>query len=409
MPRRYAAALLIMLASLSRAEESWTLHVREVVDFVLAQETPQGCIPDAPAGLRANQDGAMERSLLAVAHGFRTTSRPTYRTALRDAIKWLAICMEKNDKFWAGTWRFAYSSKPPYLALPTSPDGKAQDARGLSSTSALFVYLVAVYTDFTGDDSLSRSLRPHVHRALDFLLERNRGPNGLFYRGWYQNPTSGNWELCRRQLAADQADVYLGLLAGYWLTEQPRLKLAADKLERELPRLLYHKNQKAFGTALDDAGNLLPPIDEPETCFVQGYLSWVFGPTRETEKAMEWLRDRLAPDGSFRKNKTETAYVLPVAGFCLGASRLGLYPNQLRQARKWLREVAVTSRGAVREYADLNAPTRNDLAGWVIPAWLSSHPHRFDRIPGRPADPQDQVPPTQPPPPKPTTATPTSK
>jgi len=370
---------LALAAPAARGDVPWAPRVREVAEFLLAQQTEKGCIPDAPGGLRANHDGAMAGSLLAVAHAYRLTTRIRYRNGLRDGIRWMAASMETNDRPWAGTWRYAYAAQPPHVALATSPCEGVQDARGISSTSALFVYLLALYTHHSGDQVPSKALRPHAQAALDFLLERNRDKNGLFYRGWHQPKGSDTWQLCRKQVATDQADVYLGLLAGHWLLRFERYKLAADKLAERVPRHLFDKEQRAFGIALDEKHGLVAPGEDAESYFTQGYLAWVFGPTTESESAMKWLHARLAPDGTFRRRKTDTPYILPGAAFCLGASRLGLYDLQVRQTRKWLREIAVTPKGGIREVAQLNSPLRNDLAGPVVAAWLGYHPYPFVR------------------------------
>ena len=75
MPRATLAAAIALAACSAGAEMSWTPHVRAVADFILAQQTPQGCIPDVPGGLRAHEDGSMARSLIAVAYAARVTGR----------------------------------------------------------------------------------------------------------------------------------------------------------------------------------------------------------------------------------------------------------------------------------------------------------------------------------------------
>lgn len=387
MSRPSLAAFFALFALPAHAQLSWTPHVREVADFVLAQQTPQGCIPDAPGGLRANEEGAMARSLFTAAYAWRTMSRLQYRNAWRDGLKWLAVTMEKEGA-WAGTWRYAYAGKPPHVPLPCPPDGAAADARGLSSAAALFVYHVALYTHFTGDETVSLACRSHVRLALDFVLDKNRGRNGLFCHGWYQPKGSSAWEQDRKQYALDQADVLLGLWAGSWLLGHARYRTAADHLEDRIRQLLYHKRERAFGFALDEAGSLLAPGDDDDSRVVQGYLTWVLGLSDETEHAMKWLEARQAPDGSFRKTKADPANVLPVAAFCLGASRIASHANDLRKMRRWLRDFAITPKGGVRTLIASDAPLRNDLAGWVVLAWLGPDPRAFSaRPPERPDHP----------------------
>lgn len=371
-----AASITLLLAAAASAQLSWNPQVREVADFVLAQQTPLGCIPDAFNGLRAHEGAAMGRTLLAPAHAWRTFNRVQYRNAWRDGIRWLAVSMERQGT-WNGTWRQAYAAKPPHVPLPSSPDGIAADARGLSAAAGLFAYHVALYTQFTGDETLSNACRSHVQAALDFALERNRAPNHLFYRAWVQPKGQETWELARKQFALDQADMLLGLKAGAWLLGHLRYRLAADQLQGRMRDLLFHKRDRAFGIALDEAGELLPPAEDAESYLIQGYLTWVLGFSRETEQAMKWLRERMEPDGSFRRRRGEPAEVLPVAAFCIGASRIINHANDQRRARRWLRDNALTPKGGIRASIATDAPLRNDLAALVILAWLGPDPLPF--------------------------------
>jgi len=373
-----AAALLLGMSSV-RGESQWTRRIRALGDYLLAQQTPHGCIPDAPGSLRANQDCAMQHALLALVHAFRLTGSNRFRSGLRKGLEWLAATMEKNDRRWVGSWRHAYSTKPPYLALPTAPCPGAEDARGHSATSALFVYLLGLYTEYTGTTSLSKTLRPHARAALDFILKRNLAKNDLFYRGWHRPTGESRWTLCRTQYACDQASVYLGLRAGYWLLGNSRYDRAADDLARRVPDLLFDKRRQVFAVARTEPGELMPPSETRECYFTQGYLAWVFGMKRETNRAMKWLRARHAPDASVRAKKTDLPYTLSAAIFCLGTSRLGLYQTQRRQTKRWLRDLALTPQGGIREFVQPNAPVRNCLNGWVAAAWLGSHPLPFRR------------------------------
>jgi len=375
---------LALLAASARAETNWAPRVRTMADFLLARQTPDGCIPDAPGDVRANCDSSMEYALLALAHAYHATGADRFRRALRDGIEWLANTMEKQERPWVGSWRFAYSAKAPYVPLPTSPGDGLEDARGVSSTSALFVYLVAVYTHLTKDTTLAHKVRPCTRAALEFLLERNRGPNGLFYGGWQREKGVTAWKLDRMQYAASQAEVYLGLRAGGWLLGHSQYRQAADKLARHVPQLLFDRQHRAFGVALDLEGRIVPPSETWEGYFPQGYLAWAFPPTDETRDALRWLRARQAPDNSFRRKKEDPPYILPAAAFCLGARRLGLYSNDCQQAQRWLRDVALTPEGGVRDFAQPGAPVHSRLAGWVAAAWLGAEPLPFGFEPRSP-------------------------
>jgi len=369
--------LVFILSSAAEAETNWAPRIRGVADFLLSQQTPQGCIPDAPGAIRANQDSGMERSLLALAHAFRTTGHERYRRSLREGIEWLASTMEKKEQPWVGSWYYAYTAKAPYVALPTSPGGSVEDQRGLTSTSALFIYLVALYTEETKDSAVARAQRAHVRAALEFLMERNRGSDHLFYYGWQREKGASVWSLCRMQYAADQADAYLGLRAGYWLLGHSQHLKAAEELADHATRLLFDHKHRAFGHALSPDGKLVPPIEGPDGYLAQGYLAWAFPPSDETRDAIRWLKERQAPDNSIRLKITDPAATLPAAAFCLGAGRLGLYPNDREQSLRWLRDGALTPQGGCRDVIALTATVRNPLAGWFTSAWSAADPCPF--------------------------------
>ncbi len=377
--------LVFLLSVAAEAETNWAIRIRGVADFLLGQQTPQGCVPDVPGGNRANQDSGMERSLLALAHAYRTTGQERYRRGLREGIEWLGAEMEKKDRAWAGSWFYAYSAKPPHVPLPTPLAGPIEDARGLTSTSALFVYLVALYTAETQDAAVARAHHQHVRVALDFLMERNRGPNHLFYYGSEREKGASDWGLCRMQYAADQADAYLGLRAGYWLLGRSEHLRAAEQLAEHVPRLLFDRKHRAFGFALSQEGKLVPPVEGPDGYLAQGYVAWAFGPTDEARDAIRWLKERQAPDNSIRLKASDPASTLAAAAFCLGAGRLGLYGSDRDQTMRWLRDGALTPQGGCRDVVAPTATVHNPLAGWITAAWSAADPFPFGPQP-RPPD-----------------------
>jgi hypothetical protein len=316
----------------------------------------------------------MEYALIALAHAARATGSARYRQGLRSGIEWLAARMETREPGWVGSWRFAYAAKPPYVALPTPPGEGIEDARGVSATSALFPYLLALHTEVTGDHALARKYSPHARAALDFALERNRGPNDLFYSSWHKPPGDGRWALYKMQYAADQADVYLGLRAGVHVLGHIRYRQAAEKLERQVPRLLFDKERRAFGIALTPEGRLDPPDEGWCGYFVQGYLAWAFGGHDETRDGLKWLRDRQNDDGGFRQRSDQPAYSLSAAIFCLAADRLDRHGSERERSLRWLRDVAITPRGGIRDFGHPQAPVYSNLAGWVVAAWASAPP-----------------------------------
>ncbi|NQT87801.1 hypothetical protein HQ560_13615 [bacterium] len=378
MARRHVALLTVLLAAAtSRAGTNWTPRVRAVTDFLMAQQTKQGCIPDVPNGLRANVDGATANVLIGLAYSYRSTHSRTTRRALHTGIEWLASRMERSSGPWLGSWRAAYSTKPPHVALPTQPHPDAEDGRGSTATAALFVYAVAVTVDYTEDETLARKMRPYVRAAADFLLEKNLGDNGLFHAGWVREKGSAKWTLDPMQYATDQATAYLGLRAATWLLKSSRCQTAADRLARTAPKLLFDRTRGGFGLGLDPRGKRMPLHDNRDGYVTQGYLSWVFGPTDETRAAMKWLRARLGPDSTVRAKRTDTAHTDSVLAFCLGSARLRIYDAQRKQVLRLLRDAAVTQKGGIRAVLAPNAAIQNDLAAWLLPTWFGARPMPF--------------------------------
>ncbi|MFW6108654.1 MAG: hypothetical protein ACOC8D_02455, partial [bacterium] len=312
LPLRRTLPLLLAAAVaaapiLARADTNWTMRVRAVADYLLSQQTPTGCIPDLPDSLRANEDARMEYALLCLVHAYRVMPRSRYEEGLSKGVAWLATVMERREGPWVGSFRQAYAAKPPHVGLPTPPAEGAVDGRGSTAASALFVYLVYQQYLATGDVNEMLGLRPHVRAALDFLLDHNQGKNYLFHTGWYRARPTADWKLYRLQRATDQAAAYLGLRAGHHLLPRRRYDMAADRLAREIDRL-YDERRRAFGVALDPGGKLIPPAEDRESYLAQGYLAWVFGPQRETRDGIQWLENRHAPDGTFRRKHTDPPY-----------------------------------------------------------------------------------------------------
>jgi len=375
--RHIGLVSLLLAATTAHASTNWTPRVRAVEDFLTAQQSKEGCIPDAPGDLRCNVDGGTAKALIGLAYAYRSSHSRSTRRVLYTGIEWLATCMERTSGPWLGSWRAAYSTKPPHVALPTPPYSGAEDARGGTPAGALFVYAVAVTVDFADDEAFARKLLPYVRVAADFLLEKNLGKNGLFHRGWVRQKGATKWTLDPMQYSTDQATAYLGLRAAAWLTKSTRYSNAADRLARIAPRLLYDRSRRVFGMGLDPRGQLMPLYDNREGYVVQGYVSWVFGPSDEAKAAMRWLRSRAAPDGTVRTKRSETPYVDAILAFCLGSGRVGLNDSQRQQMLRLLRDGVLTEKGGIRSVMASNAAVRNDLAAWLLPAWFNEHPLPF--------------------------------
>jgi hypothetical protein len=186
------------------ASNDYSTHAARIADYLLSQQNADGAIPDAPGWDTVNQDSNMEYALIGLAAAYDYSHDPRYLLALEKGIRWLAAREEMTDPPWRGSWFYAYSSVPPYNPIPTSPgDPAITDVRGVSATSALFVYLLYLHSVVSGSNTLAIEYEDNARAALDFVLEHNQSADGFFYNSWQKSAADGKWHLWRFRYAAD--------------------------------------------------------------------------------------------------------------------------------------------------------------------------------------------------------------
>lgn len=104
-----------------------------MADYLLSQQDAAGCIPDSAGGRLCNEDSTMEYALMGLAAAGWHSKDARYREGLRRGIAWLAARQEMTDPQWRGSWRYAFTARPPYAAVPTSPGKGVKDVRGVDA------------------------------------------------------------------------------------------------------------------------------------------------------------------------------------------------------------------------------------------------------------------------------------
>ena len=145
-------------------------QILAVGDFILSLQDAAGMVEDAPGAGICNLDSNMEYALMGLAAAYQATHDARYLTGLEHGIDWLAQRIEMVDPQFRGSFHYAYSTTPPYAPIAISPGGDVLDVRGVDTTSALFVHLLARHAEVTGSRALVDLYAPQAHAALDFLL-----------------------------------------------------------------------------------------------------------------------------------------------------------------------------------------------------------------------------------------------
>jgi len=339
-------------------------------DFILSLQNSDGRIKDCPYCDVVNEDSNMEYACIGLAAAYKYSGDKRYLDGLEKAIKWLAAREEMTDVAWKGSWYYAYDVNSPYDPYPVSPGTGIDDVRGVDATSALFVYILYLHKKLSGDSSLAVMYETNARAALDFLFAHNYDSSKYFYSSWQKS--SGTWSLWKYRYAADQADVYLGLRAGYLLYGDTGYKNAADKLEANVPADFYNSSTENFATGLEEDNSLDSALDEFNSIFPQGYLGWVFGSSPETEASYAWLKSHVAGSGGIYCYAGDPGYSLSVSIFALAADSLG-YAVPIKSIT-WIINNTCDDDGGIFDTDDQNSEKFSNVAGFTAAAMLGFNP-----------------------------------
>ncbi len=291
-------------------------------DFILSLQNDDGRIMDCPDSDVVNEDSNMEYACLGLAAAYGHSGEQKYLDGLAKAVTWLAAREEMTDADWKGSWFYAYGVDAPYDPFPLSPGEGVDDVRGVDATSALFVYVLYLHRTLSGDASLAALYENNARAALDFLLANNYDSAKYFYSSWQES--SGSWDLWKYRYAADQADVYLGMMAGFLLYGDADYGDSADAIAAGVTADFFDVDGEKFATGMESDGSLETGFDEFDSIFPQGYLAWVFGSSEQTLAAYGWLESKKTSGGGIYCYEGDPGYSLSVAVLALAACSLGL-------------------------------------------------------------------------------------
>lgn len=360
-------------ATLSTAVSSYATTALHMADYLLSLQNADGAIPDAPGRTTANEDSTMEYALIGLAAAYRHSGDTRYLKGLEKGIRWLADREEMADPLWRGSWFFAYSSKPPYAPVPVSPGPGISDARGVDATGALFVYLLYQHSILSGSGTLAREYEPHARAALDFILARNRSPDGFFQSSWHKWKSDGQWHLWPFRYAADQGDVYLGLKAGWELYKDVRYRDAAEHLATQVKSAFHDSARKRYALGLYEDGTREFEMEGFNGIFAQGYLPWILGTGKESEAAYQWLASCVQADGSMACYPDDPGFSLSAAIYGLAAASLH-HPLPLKSLNWVLERTYDPKDGSIRDTARPDSEKYSNIVGFMIASFLGFSP-----------------------------------
>ncbi len=340
-------------------------------DFILSLQNADGRILDCPESDVVNEDSNMEYACIGLAAAYRHSGEGKYLDGLAKAIAWLAEREDLTDPTWKGSWFYAYGVDSPYEPYPLSPGAGIDDARGVDATSALFVYLLYLHKTLSGDATLAAAYEDNARAALDFLLANNFDGSKYFYSSWQKS--SGTWGLWDYRYAADQADVYLGLQAGFFLYGDSSYGDAADAISANAAADFYYGGGGRFATGMENDGSLDTGFEEFNTIFPQGYIPWVFGSSTQAEAAYAWLESKRNSDGSLACYEDDPGYSLSAAVFAMAARSLGR--DVPRSSLDWIAmETYDADNGGIRDTGDRGSEKFSNVAGFTAAAMLGFDP-----------------------------------
>jgi len=352
----------------------------KIGDFLLALQNEDGAIPDLKGSELVNEDSNMEYALLGLAAAYRFSEKPKYILGLEQGIAWLADREEMSDRRWRGSWYYAFSAKPPYapVAIPIGPG--IVNVRGVDASSALFVYLLYAHSRISGSGILADRYEENARAALDFIIAYNKKTDGSFSSSWQKWKTDQRWHLWPYCYSADQADVYLGMQAGWLLYGDSRYQSAATGLAEVVRSKFFSAATQRYALGRDEDGDIDLDFEGFDGIFPQGYVPWALGNNSENQAACQWLQSHVDSDGSLSGYGGDPLYSLSIAVYALAASTLGL--PSVSKSFDWLIENNVDAfDGGVRDSAVPGSEKYANVAGFTIMALLQ-FPTMLGAVPG---------------------------
>lgn len=344
---------------------NYPAYALRMADYLLSQQNADGVIPDGQGGRLANVDSTMEYALIGFAAAYWYSQDSRYLNGLEQGIHWLAAREDMSNTSWRGSWYYGYSTRSPYRSVAVSPGAGVTNVRGVDSTSTLFVYLLYLHKTLSGSDALARRYEPNARAALDFVLTKNRAPDGFFYSSWQKWSGGGGWELWPFRYAADQGDNYLGFKAGVLMYGDTAYQQAATRLE-QVGTFFFDTANGNYAVGTYDDGSLERAEPSFSRVFPQGYLPWIFGTSGSNVSAFQSLY-ACELSGGAPCTAEELSYSLTTAVLALAASALK-YPVPTGALDRLIAYAFDPADGAVRDTTSPDSYKYSNVAGLTVAA-----------------------------------------
>ena len=342
-----------------------------IADFILNLQNDYGAIPDTPEVDTTNEDSNMEYALIGLGAAYKSSQNHKYLDGLEKGIEWLAGRQVMDSSFWHGSWYYAYSSVPPFTPVKIAMDENITDVRGVDTTCALFVYLLYLHSELTGNRDLFQQYKENAKAALDFLINNNRDDDGYFFSSWQEinGGDSSEWQLYKFKYSADQADLYLGFHAGSILFSDDSYTDIATFLKDNVCQAMFDYRNGRYFLGMDSSGNFESEKNSFAGIFSQGYLPFVFGRTPENSQSLAWLRLHTKSDGSLSCFSGDPKYSLTAALYL--SSLYTLQEPVANNTINWLMNVPFDPLdGSIRDSSRSGTEKFANVAGFAVMSLL---------------------------------------
>jgi len=341
----------------------------KMADYLLSLQTKDGALRDAAGWNHCNGNSSMMYALMGLGAAYRKSGDKRYLEGLEKGIRWLAKRENMGSSKWRGSFYYAYDVNGKSLAA--KPDKFTVNVRGTSSASALFVYLVYLARQLNPASKLPSELESSARAALSFVLKNNKNSAGLFYNGWRQDK-NGKWNLYKTCYAADQADVWLGLIAGARLYGSPAWEKAAGGLKKTTEKNFYIPEKKRYAVSIDEKGRMNTHMGSIAEIFPQGYLPLVWGNTKKNRAALNWLKSRASKSGKTTCYKGDKGAALTAALLYGGRNSID---KNLDTVKNWLIKTCYDAKtGGVRSDSGKKSSKLSNAAAFSIMALTGWRP-----------------------------------
>jgi len=297
----------------------WPQALR-LADFILGLQNADGAVEDARGSNTVNSDSNMQYALIALAAAYEHTGQKKYLRGLEKGIAWLADREDLSDPTFKGSWWYGYDLEGRHV--PTPPGPGFVDARGVDTTSALFVYLLYLDQRVNPATRLPGIYREHAMAALRFIEQVSTDTDGLTWSSWIVD-AEGHWRLWNYKYSADQGDVYLGFKAAAAIYDPAKYGPLAEALKLKVQQRFYSPAQGRYPLGMDGQGLLDWTVKSFDPIQCQGFLPWMWGDSEANRAALTWLASKVQPDGGLHVCEGDPGYSLSAAMLGLGAAGLG--------------------------------------------------------------------------------------